>query len=147
MKSQGKKGADALSIGCFTDKGSIPTEEAIQQNLGTALHLWSSLTDRLSCRAAQSLKYLYGRQYGWARQFRIKAKPLIALFPNVGYFVALIILNRDQLALASKLPLHASATRAMDAANLYREGKWLFVRVAALNDLEDIEALLELKEL
>ena len=60
-------------------------------------------------KAEQNLKYLYGRQYGWAMQFRIKGKPTIALFPNEGYFVALIILNAGQLLAASQLHLHRNA--------------------------------------
>ena len=106
------------------------------------LHSWTYS----AAAAEQNLKYLYGRQYGWAKQFRIKGKPVVALFPNEGYFVALIILNQDQLLAASQLRLHKNAIRAMDAANLYREGKWLFMRVEKLNDLKDIEALLKLKE-
>jgi hypothetical protein len=137
-----------MSIGCFVDKSCVPTEKAIQQKLRSTLPLWTSLMDVLSNRKAeQNLKYLYGRQYGWAMQFRIKGKPTIALFPNEGYFVALIILNAGQLLAASQLHLHKNAISAIDAANLYREGKWLFVRVQKLNDLKDIEALLRLKEL
>jgi hypothetical protein len=135
-----------LSVVYFVDKSYVPTEDAIQEKLGSALHLWTSLVDILSSRAEQNLKYLYGRQYGWAKQFRIKGKPVVSLFPNEGYFVALIILNQDQLLAASQLRLHKNAIRAMDAANLYREGKWLFMRVEKLNDLKDIEALLKLKE-
>jgi hypothetical protein len=137
----------ALSVGCFIDKSYVPTEDAIQQSLGSALHLWISLVDILCRRTDQKLRYLYGRKYGWAKQFRIKGKPIVALFPNEGYFVALIILNQDQLLAASQLRLHKNAIGAMDAANLYREGKWLFVRVQKPNDLKDIEALLRLKEL
>ena len=137
-----------MSIGCFVDKSCVPTENAIQQKLGLTLPLWTSLINVLGNRKAeQSLKYLYGRQYGWAKQFRIKGKPTIALFPNEGYFVALIILNAGQLFAASQLHLHKNAVNAIDAANLYREGKWLFVRVQKLHDLKDIEALLRLKEL
>ena len=137
-----------MSSGCFVDKSCVPTEKAIQQKLGSTLPLWTSLMNVLSNRKAQpNLKYLYGRQYGWAMQFRIKGKPTIALFPNEDYFVALIILNAGQLLAASQLHLHENTINAIDAANLYREGKWLFVRVQKPNDLKDIEALLGLKEL
>ena len=137
-----------MSISCFVDKSCVPTEKAIQHKLGPTLPLWTSIVDALSNRKAeQSLKYLYGRQYGWAKQFRIKGKPIIALFPNENTFVALIILNAGQLLAASQLHLHKNVINAIDAANLYREGKWLFVRVQKLHDLKDIEALLRLKEL
>lgn len=98
-------------------------------------------------KAEQSLKYLYGKQYGWAKQFRFKGRLITALFPNEGYFVVLIILNAGQLLAASQLHLHKNTIDAIDAANLYREGKWLFVRVQKPNDVRDIEALLRLKEL
>ena len=137
-----------MSIGCFVDKRYAPTEKEIRQKLGSTLPLWTSLMVVLGNRKAeQNLKYLYGRQYGWAMQFRIKGKPTIALFPNEGYFVALIILSAGQLLAAGQLHLHKNAISAIDAANLYREGKWLFVRVQKLNDLKDIEALLRMKEL
>ena len=93
----------------------------------------------------EDFKFLYGGGYGWALRFRTKGKLLSALFPNRGYFVALIILNSKQLADVGSLRLHRNAQCSIDSANLYKERKWLFLKVENHVDGKDIRELIKLK--
>jgi hypothetical protein len=78
-------------------------------------------------------------------RFREKGKLLTALFPNRYHFIALVILNRKQLDYAKSLKLGSSTRKAIESANLYTEGKWLFVPVSGSDDVEDVQTLIELK--
>ena len=70
---------------------------------------------------------------------------LTAVFPNKNYFTSLVILNVKQLSFVESLKLHSSARKAIESANLYAEGKWLFVRVGTSGDVVDVEKLIGLK--
>jgi hypothetical protein len=94
---------------------------------------------------AEELKYLYGKKYGWGLQFRSKGNVLVSLFPNEKYFVALVILGAKGLGEVAKADLHDNARDAITAANLYAEGKWLFVAVKGNDDLNDVKTLLKIR--
>ena len=136
-----------MSYGLFADKQIQPSPNEINEALGIVRAEWTSLCDflRSHYRTQEDFKFLYGCDYGWALRFRNKGKLLTALFPNRDHFISLVILNGKQLGSAEKFKLHSSARRAIDSANLYAEGKWLFVKVIGPNDVKDVETLLDLK--
>lgn len=136
-----------MSYGLFTDKQTQPSPNEINEALGTVRAQWTSLLEflRLHYRSQEDFKFLYGNNYGWALRFRTKEKLLTALFPNRDHFVSLVILGGKQLKAVESLKLHSNACKAIESANLRKEGKWLFVKVYGRNDVKDIEALLELK--
>ncbi len=88
---------------------------------------------------------MYGKRYGWAVRFRLTGKLLTSLYPNLNHFVAQIILNTNQLLEVKNAKLHENSQRAIEEANLYPEGKWLFIFVKTADDAEDVKHLLELK--
>lgn len=136
-----------MSIGIFTDRNSRPNEAEVAGALRGASGRWTKLAGyvRSTYAAREEFKYLYGKTYGWGLQFRSKGKLLLSLFPNDGYFVALIILGVGDLGEAEKLDLHDHAREAIEAANLYAEGKWLSVAVRGSDDLSDVRNLLKIK--
>jgi hypothetical protein len=136
-----------MSYGLFTDKQTQPSLDEINEALSTVQEEWTSLLEflRSHYRSQEDLKFLYGSDYGWAFRFRNKGKLLAALFPNRDHFIALVILNGEQLSAVRSLKLHSSARTAIESANLYAEGKWLFVRVSGLDDVRDVENVIELK--
>ncbi len=136
-----------MSIGIFIDRALRPTEAELAAVLGGAFGRWKELAEhvRKTQGVAEELKYLYGKTYGWGLQFRGRGKVLLSLFPNDQYFVALIILGVEELSEADELDLHIHAREAIAAANLYAEGKWLFITVRNKDDLNDVRSLLEIR--
>jgi hypothetical protein len=96
-------------------------------------------------RTQEDFKFLYGKPYGWGIRFRPKSKLLVVLYPNLSHFVVKIILGPEQLKELARFPLHPNAKDAIQSANLYPEGKWLFIRVDSREDIEDVRELLKLK--
>lgn len=142
-----KEKAICVSYGLFTDKHIQPSPNEINEALGTVQAEWTSLGDFVHShyRTQEDFKFLYGRDYGWALRFRHKGKLLTALFPNRDHFTCLVILNWEQLGLVENIKFHSSTRKAIDSANLYAEGKWLFVKVGALNDVKDVGTIVDLK--
>jgi len=136
-----------MNIGIFTDRSIRPNEADITAVLGSASKRWTSLVGFVQNAYAvqEELKYLYGKKYGWGLQFRSKGKVLISLLPNEQYFVALVILGVEELREAGNLDLHDHAREAIEAANLYAEGKWLFITVRNDCDQNDVKNLLKIK--
>ncbi len=136
-----------MSAGAFTDKSRRPKKDEVTETLGSSFTRWTSLVEflRRSCAAAEDFKFLYGCSYGWALRFRNKGKLLTSLFPNRGYFVAQIILNKNGLKDANGLKLHKNALNAIKTANPYPEGKWLFIPMKSDVDVRDAKALIGLK--
>jgi hypothetical protein len=136
-----------MSHSLFADKQIQPSPDEVYQALSSAREEWTSLLEflRSNYRSEEDLKFLYGSNHGWALRFRNKGKLLTALFPNKDHFISLVILNGKQLSSVGSLKLHSSAREAIESANLYAEGKWLFVKVRAPNDVKDVEALIGLK--
>ncbi len=116
--------------------------------MGSSRSNWKSLLEeiRRSPKVQEDIKFMYGRKYGWAVRFRLTGKLLASLYPNSNYFVAQINLSRDQLLEAENVKLHENAQRAIETANLYPEGKWLFIAVRSAADLRDVRRLVKLKK-
>ena len=136
-----------MSIGTFDQKDHPPKPSEIAAALGPAVELWNKLVQwmREIFSAQQELKYMYGRKYGWAFRFQIKGRLFGALYPTQNGLTAQVILNRACLRQAALLKLGKSAKQAMQRANLYAEGKWLFIPVRCERDADDVKRLLSLK--
>ena len=88
-----------MSHGLFTDKSVSLKVENIEKELGSSLAQWQELSAyiRKSWRIKEELRFLYGKDYGWALRFQCGGKLLCALFPNRSYFVTLLIINQALL--------------------------------------------------
>lgn len=136
-----------MSIGIFDQKEHPPKETEILTAVGPALGSWKALGQWIeeTFPVQRELKYMYGKKYGWALRFQTRGSLLTALYPTHNGFTAQVILNRAALEKAELLKLGESARQAMKRANLYAEGKWLFILVTSERDVADVERLLCLK--
>lgn len=133
-----------MSIGFFTDRQRQPGEAEVAVALGDAKARWDALVANIRAipKVGEDFRFMYGKNYGWGLRFRLKGKLLTAFYPNDGFFVAQMILSLAQLAEVEEFDLHAGARKALDAATLYAEGKWLFVRVETDGDGADVRRLI-----
>jgi hypothetical protein len=136
-----------MGIGIVTDKKQQPTEPEIQQALGPRLEDWHTLVHALCqeypCEA--EFKFMYGKNYGWALRFRIGGQLLANLYPADGGFTVQVNLPPKAVEQALGMGLGESALGAINRANPYSEGRWVFIPVQAERDLGDIQHLIRMR--
>jgi len=136
-----------MSIGLFTDKKHQPTDTEIHKAIGSRLSLWQELIRyiREGYAVQEDLKFLYGKNYGWAQRFRVKRQLLTSLYPTEGGFTAQVNLGPEAIEKAQSMELGKNVRQAITRAHPYPEGRWLFVPVESEEDLRDVQRLLELR--
>ena len=136
-----------MSIGLFTDKSRQPADAEIRDAIGAQLPLWQSLVRfiRETYPAQEDFKFLYGKTYGWALRFRIKGQVLTSLYPTQGGFTAQVNLSPEAVEQAQSMELGHNVRQAIERANPYPEGRWLFIPVESEEDVRDVQRLLALR--
>ena len=136
-----------MSKSSFIDKNHQPSEAEIAAVLSSARTNWDLALEGIRAvgKTQEDLKFMYGRPYGWGIRLRLKGKLLTALYPNQNYFVVQVILDSKRLKEVGQIRLHPNAREAIQNANLYPEGKWLFIKIETRADVEDVKELLKLK--
>lgn len=137
----------AMAYGCFTEKSEPPDRERAEAAAGRARPLWDELLAdiRLRTRAAPVWRF-YGRNHGWALAFKKAGKALAAVFPDEDAFTVLVVLTAAQADAASAAGRLSAGLRArMAGLPRFREGCWVFTRVASRDDLRDALALVAVR--
>ena len=136
-----------MACGCFTDRADAPDLDRAKQVLGAARLLWDELLAaiREETRAAPAWRF-YGRNHGWALAFRKGGRALAAAFPDEGGYTALVVLAAAQ-ADAAVADLGVSERLRAHIAGLsrFKEGCWVFVRVATRDDVGDALSLIRIR--
>jgi len=135
-----------VSYGAFTDRTSRPGEAEIEVALAGAAALWSEIVSFVedSFRVRSDWKF-YGKNYGWSLAFKKSGKALVSLYPDAGSFTAQVILKEDQIARAPSELLIPELRAAIDGANPYAEGRWVFLAVSSERELEVVKRLVEIR--
>ena len=136
-----------MSIGLFTDKSRQPADAEVLEALDARLPLWQDLVRfiRETYSAQEDFKFLYGKTYGWALRFRIKGQVLTSLYPTQGGFTAQVNLSPEAVEQAQGMGLGHAVQQAIERANPYPEGRWLFIPVESEEDVRDVQRLLALR--
>jgi Protein of unknown function (DUF3788) len=130
----------------FTDRTKRPGEAEIEIALVGAAPLWSELVAFVesSFRVRSDWKF-YGKNYGWSMAFKKSGKALVSLYPDEGSFTAQVILKDDQIARVPNKLMIPELRAAIEGANPYAEGRWIFLAVASEPELEVVERLVEIR--
>ena len=135
-----------MSYSLFADKEHRPTEDEIQAALGVMQDAWRELTRHIEERYRVQRDFgFYGKNYGWAVRYRMGSKALASLYPGLGCFTVQVVLGAPAVAQALASDPPESIRTAIERATPYPEGRWLFIPVAADEDLPAIEHLLAVK--
>ena len=136
-----------MAIGFFLDKEHQPSEEEIDQALGSSLPFWQHVIRFIDDRYAMPGPWSFGgKKYGWNRWYRQSGKSLVSLFPQKDYFVAQVVLGKDQVAQADQIELGSNVRQCLEQTPQLHDGRWLFIHAASEQDAVDIEALLRIKK-
>jgi len=136
-----------MGIGIFTDKEHRPTDGEVLDAIGDKLPLWQELISHIREKypVREDFKFLYGKNYGWALRFQIKGQLLTSLYPARDGFTAQVNLSEEAVEKALSLKPGKNVRQAIERANPYPEGRWLFVSVESEKDIGDIKRLLALR--
>ena len=87
-------------------------------------------------------------QRGWNVKYKKGGKALCTLYPEKGYFIALIVIGeKEEFAVNAMLPAFTQYTQNLYAntAAMKKMGRWLMVNVTDENILKDVIALINIK--
>jgi hypothetical protein len=135
-----------MPIGCFLDKGHRPTNEEVKSALGAKFSRWEKIIQFLRDNYEMTAEFGYGgKNYGWNLWYRKSGKSLVSLYPQRGHFVAQVVLGRDQVEQAMNLDLGKVVDRMVRETPQLHDGKWLFIPVESLAEVNGVENLLLIK--
>jgi hypothetical protein len=135
-----------VAIGLFLDKEYQPTETAVLEALGTKRSLWEELTQFIADNYPIPGEWNFGgKNYGWNFWYRKSGKTLLTLYPQVGYFMAQIVLGKEQVEQALTLKLGRNVGMVLTETPQLHDGRWLFIKVKTKKDVKDIQQLLQVK--
>lgn len=135
-----------MAYGAFTDRTSRPEGTEIETALAGAAALWKDIVTFVesSFRVSSDWKF-YGKNYGWSLAFKKSGKALVSLYPDKGSFAAQVILKEDQIAEIPRELMTRELRAAIDAANPYAEGRWIFLAVVSERELQVVKKLIEIR--
>ncbi len=128
------------------DKTIEPSEEIVLKFLGKqASKAWMMLRQYIEGHydfAPETA--FYGKNYGWSVRYRRSGKTLCSLFPERGAFSALIVLGKkevEKVAVISDV-LSPPVREIFFGTEQLHDGRWLWIRLKTVNDVDDIIKLL-----
>jgi hypothetical protein len=135
-----------VSHGAFTERASRPDEAEVEAVLGEAALRWTKLAAFVesSLRVRSEWKF-YGKNYGWALAFKKSGRAVVSLYPDVGSFTAQVILKDDRIALVPDELMIPELRAAIESADPYAEGRWIFLVVSSSRELEVVKKLIEIR--
>ena len=136
-----------MSISILSDKKLQPTPKEIREVLGSKLFLWEKLTQFISDNYQMPGELNFGgKNYGWNVWYRRSGKTLVSLYPQQEYFVAQIVLGKDQVEKIIQLKLGKNVRTVFEETPQLHDGRWLFIKVRTEKDVKDIQELLQVKK-
>ena len=131
------------------DENNTPTGGYIENIIGKkTFPLWTKLKKYLDHAYNIDPDLLfYGKRYGWCFKYRKVSRTLCTLFPERLAFTILITLGRKELEeLKHLIPsLSNNCQKNLKAAKQFHDGKWYWMRVPEMGNVEDIKTILKVK--
>lgn len=130
------------------DNSCQPANNQIKEFIGT--YLWDELAKFLQQTYNVQPKLSYSccsMQKGWNIKYKKSGKSLCTLYPMQGYFIALIVVGKKEVAEADFLiPLCNEYTQELYYQTQFGTGgKWLMMNVTSEDILNDVKNLIALR--
>lgn len=132
------------------DKNNKPTYEDIINYLGKRIHNnWDTINDFIDTNYDILPEiFFYGLKYGWCLRYRKNGKTFCTLFPENGAFTILIIHGKKEIVQTNAMikEFCKNTQDIIQNTKQYHDGKWLWIRVVSLDDVDDVIKLLQIKK-
>ncbi len=134
----------------LADKSTRPSEEAIREWLGADGYChWQSLRAWIdkSYPGTFEPEWLFGgARHGWVLRYK-KTRAFCTLIPEYGRLAVVIVFGTEERQKVERMldQLPPGLVRLYEAAETYRDGKWLKLLLPADVELADLAKLLSTK--
>lgn len=134
----------------MTERGIPPTPEQVEAWIGSdAYGFWTQVTRLIEQTYPDVFtpEWLFGgKKHGWSLRYK-KGKSFCTLVPERQRFALLIVFGAEERARVETIrqELSARTLGEYDAAETYRDGKWLLLNVDTAERVADVERLLLVK--
>ena len=136
---------DDLNI--FTEKGLIPTDLDLIENLGTTYALWHQIQEFILDQYPKGLKeWNYpGKKYGYSYRIKDKKRVILYFLQRKNYFELSFVFGQKSTDLIMESDISIEIKNELIKARKYAEGRG--IRIEVKNDLNitDIKKLVEIK--
>jgi len=131
----------------FTEKGLMPTDQDLIENLGTTYTLWHQIQGFVLDQYAKGLKeWNYpGKKYGYSYRIKDKKRVILYFLPRKYYFKVAFVFGQKATDLIMESDIALEIKNELINARKYAEGRG--IRIEVKNDLNipDIKKLIEIK--
>lgn len=132
------------------NKEIIPDENIMIKFIGNEIGvMWQDLLTFIDTdyNLRKSIIF-YGKNYGWAVQYKQSNKTVLTLFPERKAFTALIIFGKKELEIIEENLglLSVNTVDLIHNTQQFHDGKWVFLRILDKVTLNDLYALLNIKK-
>ena len=141
---------DKKSYKRLLNKEHKPDKAEILKTLGnTTGAAWNDLQEFLGTYYdfVPETKF-YASKYGWTVRYRRSGKTLCSLFPEGGAFSVLLVLGAKEAGNAMLIlnEFSAGLQKIIMDTEQFHDGRWLWIRVLAIDDIDDIKKLIKIKK-
>ena len=131
------------------DKSKEPAEGEMIEFIGKQLETpWSEIHRFIKTNYdhVPETKF-YGEKYGWTVRYRRSGRTICSLFPEKGAFTVLVVLGKKESEKAFSLEdvLESEVRKYLEEAKQLRDGRWLWIRVLSMKEIDGIKKLLRIK--
>jgi hypothetical protein len=133
----------------ISDKTHQPSEEEMRKFIGKpAVDAWIELKHFIySSYDLKGETLFYGKKYGWTIRYRKSGTTLCTLFPEKSEFTVLIVLGKkdSEKVLSLQQEFSEKTQLLLRKTQQLHDGRWLWLRISQLEDIEDVKKLLHIK--
>ena len=136
---------DDLNI--FTEKGHIPTDPDLIENLGTTYTLWHQIQEFVLDQYPKGLKeWNYpGKKYGYSYRIKDKKRAILYFLPRKNYFEVAFVYGQKATDLIMESDISLEIKNELIKARKYAEGRGIRIEVKNNLNITDIKKLVEIK--
>ena len=137
-----------MATSIFDNKAVVPNDSMVDSALAGSKVIW----DKLKSHIAEYLPginqewKMYSKKAGWSLVFKQGKRTLFYFVPCENHFIIAFVLGEKAVNAAMQSPLSANTKEAISDADVCAMGHSFFVVVKGNQDLDDVIALLKIKE-
>ena len=137
-----------MATSIFDDKAVLPTDSMVDIAIADTKALW----DTMKSHVAENYKgisnewKMYSKKAGWNLVFRQDKRTLFYFVPCESHFIIAFVLGEKAVETAIHSPVSEKAKMEIRDADVCAMGHSFFVYIQSEQDLDDVYALLKIKE-
>ena len=137
-----------MATSIFDDRAVIPTDIMVDTAIADNKLLWDKLQSHVAenYEGISSEWKMYSKKAGWNLIFRQGKRTLFYFVPCESYFIIAFVLGEKAVETALNSPISEKAKTEVHDAEVCAMGHSFFIYVKIEQDLDDIFALLKIKE-